>query len=38
MTAKGLQTAVNEVFEISRLQKFNPIASDETDARSKLGA
>jgi anti-anti-sigma factor len=34
----GLQSAVNEVFEISGLQKFIPIASDETDARSKLGA
>ena len=34
----GLQSAVNEVFEISGLPKFIPIASDETDARSKLGA
>ena len=34
----GLQSAVNEVFEISGLQKFIPIASDETEARSKLGA
>jgi anti-anti-sigma factor len=34
----GLQSAVNEVFEISGLQKFIPIASDESEARSKLGA
>jgi anti-sigma B factor antagonist len=34
----GLQSAVKEVFEISGLPKFVPIASDETDARSKLGA
>ena len=34
----GLQSAVKEVFEISGLPKFIPIASDETDARSKLGA
>jgi anti-sigma B factor antagonist len=34
----GLQSAVNEVFEISGLHKFIPITSDETDARSKLGA
>jgi anti-anti-sigma factor len=34
----GVQSAVNEVFEISGLQKFIPIASDETEARSKLGS
>jgi anti-anti-sigma factor len=34
----GLQPAVNEVFEIAGLQKIIPIASDETEARSKLGA
>jgi anti-anti-sigma regulatory factor len=33
----GLQSAINEVFDISGLQKFIPIASNETDARSKLG-
>jgi anti-anti-sigma factor len=33
----GLQSAVNEVFEISGLQKFIPVASDETEARSRLG-
>jgi hypothetical protein len=33
----GLQSAVNEVFEISGLQKFIPITSDETEARSRLG-
>jgi anti-anti-sigma factor len=34
----GLQPPVNEVFEIAGLQKIIPIASDETEARSKLGA
>jgi anti-sigma B factor antagonist/stage II sporulation protein AA (anti-sigma F factor antagonist) len=34
----GLRSAVNDVFEISGFQKFIPIASDETEARSKLGA
>ena len=34
----GLQSAVNEVFEVSGLQKFIPIVADETEARSKLGA
>jgi anti-anti-sigma regulatory factor len=34
----GAQSAVNEVFEISGLQKFITIASDETEARSKLGS
>jgi anti-sigma B factor antagonist len=33
----GLRPAVNEVFEISGLQKVILIASDETEARSKLG-
>jgi anti-anti-sigma factor len=33
----GLQSAVNEVFEISGLQKFIPITSDEREARSRLG-
>jgi anti-anti-sigma factor len=33
----GLQSAVNEVFEISGLQKFIPIASDEPGARAKVG-
>jgi len=33
----GLQSAVNEVFEISGLQKFIPITSDEAQARSRLG-
>jgi anti-sigma B factor antagonist len=33
----GLQPAINEVFEICGLQKMIPIASDETEARSKLG-
>ena len=32
----GLRSAVNEVFEISGLHKFIPIASDETEARSRL--
>ena len=32
----GLRSGVNEVFEISGLHKFIPIASDETEARSKL--
>jgi anti-sigma B factor antagonist len=34
----GLQSAVHEVFEVAGLQKFIPIASDEAEARSKLGA
>jgi anti-anti-sigma regulatory factor len=34
----GVQPPVNEVFEISGLQKFITIASDETEARSKLGS
>jgi anti-anti-sigma factor len=34
----GVQSAVNEVFEISGLRKFIPIALDETEARSKLGS
>lgn len=34
----GVQPAVNEVFEISGLTKIIPIASDETEARSKFGA
>ena len=33
----GLQPAVNEVFEISGLQKFIPITSDEREARWRLG-
>jgi anti-anti-sigma factor len=33
----GLRSDVNDVFEISGFQKFIPIASDETEARSKLG-
>jgi len=33
----GLQPAINEVFEICGLQEMIPIASDETEARSKLG-
>jgi anti-anti-sigma factor len=33
----GLQSAVNEVFEISGLQKFIPITSDGREARSGLG-
>lgn len=33
----GLQSGVNEVFEVSGLQRFIPIASDEPGARSKLG-
>jgi anti-anti-sigma factor len=34
----GVQSAVDEVFEISGLKKFIPITSDEADARAKLGA
>jgi anti-anti-sigma factor len=34
----GAQSAVNEVFEISGLANIIPIASDEAEARSKLGA
>ena len=34
----GVQPAVEEVFEISGVNKFIPIASDEADARAKLGA
>jgi anti-anti-sigma factor len=34
----GAQPAVKEVFEISGLAKIIPIASDEAEARSKLGA
>jgi anti-anti-sigma factor len=34
----GVQSAVDEVFEISGLQKFVTFASDETEARSKLGS
>jgi anti-anti-sigma factor len=34
----GAQSAVNEVFEISGLTKIIPIASNEAEARSKLGA
>jgi anti-sigma B factor antagonist len=34
----GVQSAVDEVFEISGLKKFIPIASDEAEARSTLGA
>jgi anti-anti-sigma factor len=33
----GLQTLVKEVFEVSGLGKIIIIASDETEARSKLG-
>jgi anti-anti-sigma factor len=34
----GVQSSVNEVFEISGLASIIPIASDEAEARSKLGA
>jgi anti-anti-sigma factor len=34
----GVQSAVNEVFDICGLQKFIPISLDETEARAKLGA
>jgi anti-anti-sigma factor len=34
----GVQPAVNEVFEIAGLTKFIPVASDEAEARSRLGA
>jgi anti-anti-sigma factor len=34
----GLQSAVNEVFQISGLQRFIPIASDEREARASIGA
>jgi anti-anti-sigma factor len=34
----GAQPAVSEVFEISGLANIIPILSDETEARSKLGA
>ena len=34
----GVQPAVNEVFEISGVKKIIPIASDEAEARAKLGA
>ena len=33
----GLQTLVREVFDVSGLGKIVPIASDESEARSKLG-
>jgi anti-anti-sigma factor len=33
----GLQTLVKEVFDVSGLGKIIPIASDETEARLKLG-
>ena len=32
----GIRSAVNDVFEISGVHKFIPIASDETKGRSKL--
>jgi anti-anti-sigma factor len=34
----GVQSAVDEVFEISGLKRFISIALDEAEARSKLGA
>jgi anti-anti-sigma factor len=34
----GVQSAVNEVFEISGLHRFIPITSDEHEARARLGA
>jgi anti-anti-sigma factor len=34
----GLQSEVNEVFEISGFQNMFPIVSDENEARSRLGA
>jgi anti-anti-sigma factor len=34
----GLQTLVKEVFDVSGLGTIIPIASDETEAQSKLGA
>lgn len=34
----GVQPSVNEVFRISGIAKLIPIASDEAEARSKLGA
>jgi anti-anti-sigma factor len=34
----GVQPAISEVFEIAGLRNIIPIASDETEARSKLGA
>jgi len=34
----GLQSSVNEVFEASGFQNMLPIVSDETEARSKVGA
>jgi anti-anti-sigma factor len=33
----GLNSTINEVFEISGLQKMIPIVANETEARSKLG-
>jgi anti-anti-sigma factor len=33
----GLRSAVNEVFQIAGIQNFLPIASDEIEARSRLG-
>jgi anti-anti-sigma factor len=33
----GLQSAVNEVFEVAGFGNIIPIASTETEARSKLG-
>ena len=32
----GVQPAVNQVFEISGLQRFIPIVADESEARSRL--
>ena len=34
----GLQSSVNEVFEISGFQNIIPIVKDESEARSRLGA
>jgi anti-anti-sigma factor len=34
----GLQPAISEVFEIAGLRTLMPIASNETEARTKLGA
>lgn len=34
----GLQPAISEIFEITGLRTITPTASNETEARSKLGA
>jgi anti-anti-sigma factor len=38
VAAFGLQASVREVFEVAGLESIVPIASDEVEARAKLGA